>query len=196
MKRVTRVFLMAFLLVSAVACRQQQPPSAESYYMQGKAYEQQGRTADALRQYQLAFGNGSDNSEYVRKSINAMGQLYLAAGRRDDALTQFRRSYDYAASSHDTVLMVLSLRDMSRCLRTPEWLPSAANCFERADQLITSAHLDSLRQQLLPEWIDVLTQLGRANTYTPYTPSPSPVHPVRHAAGIPEPSRSAPSPGR
>lgn len=170
MKRVTRVFLMAFLLLLAVACKQQQPPTAESYYMQGKAYEQQGRKADAIRQYQLAFGNGSDNSEFVRKSINAMGQLYLAAGRRDDALTQFRRSYDYAASSHDTVLMVLSLRDMSRCLRTPEWLPSAANCFERADQLITSAHLDSLRQQLLPEWIDVLTQLGKK---TDPLPSPS-----------------------
>ena len=152
-----RHFLVIVLLF-LVACGHRQ--TADRHYRQGQLFEQQGRKGDAMREYRLAAGNGLDNSEYARKAVNAIGHLYLAAGHRDDALTQFRRSYDLAASSADTVLMVLSLRDMSRCLRSSEWLPSAVNCFRQADRLLSLSDADSLRCQLLPEWIDVLMQQG------------------------------------
>ena len=151
-----RLALLIAVASLLIACSERE--TTEERYRQGVLFEQQGRRADAMREYQLAAGDGFNNEEYALKAVNAIGHLYLSAGNRDEALTQFRRSFDLASSGRDTVMMVLALRDMSRCLRTEEWLPSAENCFERADQLITTAQLDSLRPQVWPEWLSVLMQ--------------------------------------
>ena len=132
------------------------------HFRQGAAYERQGRHADAMREYQLAAG-GDNDSGYVVKAIDAIGNLYLTAGNRDEALAQFERSLNLATDTRDTAMMVLSLRDMSRCYRgdaTALGTDTAISCFERADSLITAAHLDSLRIQLWPEWLAVTMETG------------------------------------
>lgn len=133
--------------------------SAEDYYRNGCQLEQQGRKADALKAYRLAQEEGG-TSEWAVEATLAMGNLQLLAGNRDDALTAFRRAFDLSQSSRDTLHMVYALRDMSRCLRSPEWIASAANCFVKADELAQAAHLDEARADLWPEWMDVALQQG------------------------------------
>ena len=136
---------------------------AGEHFRQGAHYEQQGRHADAMREYRLAAG-GDNDSGYVVKAVDAIGHLYLAAGNRDEALAQFRQSLRLATDAHDTAMMVLSLRDMSRCYRgdAPQSAPdSAIGCFEHADRLISAACLDSLRIQLWPEWLAVTMEAGQ-----------------------------------
>lgn len=153
-------FGLALLLLLLYGCGNHH--RAGEHFRQGAAYEQQGRNADAMREYQLAAG-GDNDSGYVVKAIDAIGNLYLAAGNRDEALEQFRQSLNLATDTHDTVMMVLSLRDMSRCYRgdaTTQGTDTAINCFERADSLIAAARLDSLRILLWPEWIAVTMETG------------------------------------
>ena len=133
--------------------------SAEDYYREGCQLEQQGRKGDALKAYRLAQEEGGTSPWAVEATL-AMGNLQLLAGNRDDALTAFRRAFDLSQSSSDTLHMVYALRDMSRCLRSPEWIASAANCFEKADGLAQAAHLYEARADLWPEWMDVALQQG------------------------------------
>ena len=93
--------------------------SAEDHYREGCQLEQQGRKGDALKAYRLAQEEGGTSPWAVEATL-AMGNLQLLAGNRDDALTAFRRAFDLSQSSSDTLHMVYALRDMSRCLRSPE----------------------------------------------------------------------------
>lgn len=133
--------------------------SAEDHYYEGCQLEQQGRKGDALKAYRLAQEEGG-SSEWAVEATLAMGNLQLLAGNRDDALTAFRYAFDLSQISRDTLRMVYALRDMSRCLRTSEWIASAANCFIKADGLAQAAHLDEARADLWPEWMDVALQQG------------------------------------
>lgn len=136
--------------------------TAGEHFRRGANYEQQGRQADAMREYRLA-ANGDNDSGYVVKAVNAIGHLYLAAGNREEALAQFGRSYSIAAETGDTAMMVLSLRDKSRCFRGEGFYnvsDSAINCFERAAGLIAAAGIDSLYMQLWPEWLAVTMESG------------------------------------
>ena len=133
--------------------------SAEDHYNEGCQLEQQGRKGDALKAYRLAQEEGG-TSEWAVEATLAMGNLQLLAGNRDDALTAFRYAFDLSQISRDTLRMVYALRDMSRCLRSSEWIASAANCFIKADGLAQAAHLDEARADLWPEWVDVALQQG------------------------------------
>jgi len=156
MKRPFLVFAFALVLAS---CSQQQ--GAGFHYRRGARYEQQGRHADAMRAYRMA-ASGNNDSGYVEKANAAIGHLYLAAGNRAEALAHYRKSYALAADSRDTAMLVLALRDMSRCYRGgAAGMPdSALACFEEAEHLIRRAHLDTLRPQLWPEWLAVTMEAG------------------------------------
>lgn len=149
--------LLVVITLVLVGCKGRN--SAEDHYREGCQLEQQGRKGDALKAYRLAQEEGGTSPWAVEATL-AMGNLQLLAGNRDDALTAFRRAFDLSQSSSDTLHMVYALRDMSRCLRSPEWIASAANCFEKADGLAQAAHLDEARADLWPEWMDVALQQG------------------------------------
>ena len=132
---------------------------AETHYAEARQLEQQGRKAEAMKAYKLAQNEGG-TSEWAVESSLAMGNLQLMAGNRDEALTEFRRAFDLSQAGRDTLRMVYSLRDMSRCLRSPEWIASAANCFAKADALAQAGRLNDARADLWPEWVDVALQQG------------------------------------
>ena len=152
-----RAVLLVVITMVLVGCKGRN--SAEDHYREGCQLEQQGRKGDALKAYRLAQEEGG-TSQWAVEATLAMGNLQLLAGNRDDALTAFRYAFDLSQISRDTLRMVYALRDMSRCLRSSEWIASAANCFIKADGLAQAAHLDEARADLWPEWVDVALQQG------------------------------------
>lgn len=169
-------YLIATLLIT-IGCSDNR--QTETHFRQGLTYEQQGRQADAMREYQLA-ADRKDNSSHQVRAVDAIGNLYLNAGKRKEALTQFRHSLHLATKSCDTVMMVLSLRDMSRCFRgnsqgnTPD---SAIACFRQASQLIAQAHLDSLNIQIWPEWLATTIETGNLDAVLQLLDQQPPVSP-------------------
>lgn len=154
------VSFLTMLLLIIIGCGDSH--QAGKHFRQGVTYEQQGRQADAMREYQLAV-ECRDDSGYQVRAMDAIGHLYLEAGKREEALAQFRQSLLLATENRDTAMMVLSLRDMSRCFRgnsQENSSDSAIACFDQASRLISQAHLDSLSIQIWPEWLAATVEAG------------------------------------
>lgn len=124
----------------------------KTYYVMGRVYDDLGQEGEALRAYQQASESGDPRGEFSLLALSHIGQIYLDKGQATEALSWFRRTLDMATPARDTVAMVSALRDMARALQGDEEMAgAAANCLQRAEELMKQAGRDDLAADFYPD---------------------------------------------
>lgn len=144
-RSVVRSLLVPAVLAAAAlsACSTAPKPVAEvvarknqaaEYSKLGDGFLAKRDYASALRFYEesLRENRAVDNTEGVVISLNSVGRVYLAAGRRDDAEAAFREALDYAGPLRDPSFRALCLANLGEALYARGESAAAMDAFQEA----------------------------------------------------------------
>ena len=155
-KTIIRVIIVLFF----VACSADD--GSQTRYQRGEMLAEQNRVADAMREYLLA-AEADDDAQYVVKALCELGHLSMSQHDMQQARAYLEQAWQMANEQNDVTQQVLVLRDLGRLSRAEHQSKAALGCFEKADSLILTSSVDSLKLYVYPEYISLLMTLDRAD---------------------------------
>jgi len=136
--------------------------SSRARFLRGEMLAEQNRVADAMREYLLA-AEADDDAQYVVKALCELGHLSMSQHDMQQARAYLEQAWQIANEQNDVTQQVLVLRDLGRLSRAEHQSKTALGCFEKADSLILTSSVDSLKLYVYPEYISLLMTLDRAD---------------------------------
>ena len=155
-KTIIHVIIVLFF----VACSADD--GSQTRYQRGEMLAEQNRVADAMREYLLA-AEADDDAQYVVKALCELGHLSMSQHDMQQARAYLEQAWQMANEQNDVTQQVLVLRDLGRLSRAEHQSKAALGCFEKADSLILTSSVDSLKLYVYPEYISLLMTLDRAD---------------------------------
>ena len=155
-KTIIHVIIVLFF----VACSADD--GSQTRYQRGEMLAEQNRVADAMREYLLA-AEADDDAQYVVKALCELGHLSMSQHDMQQARAYLEQAWQMANEQNDVTQQVLVLRDLGRLSRAEHQSEAALGCFEKADSLILTSSVDSLKLYVYPEYISLLMTLDRAD---------------------------------